>query len=259
MSRMDGRKAVVTGAAGGIGKAIASLYAQEGAKVVIVDLNQEAADETAHEVGAVAAFACDVTQMQSVEKMSAQAVLALGEVDTLVNNAGIPGRGFLVDIDEALIDRVINVNVKGVILASKAFAPQLIQVGKSGRDASIINMSSQAGKKGWPELTVYSASKAAVLGFSRGLAVELGPNVRVNSICPGYISSAGMFWRNWSQIGDKEKTPEERGAEFAAKHWPLARLQSPEDVANAALFLASTEAQEITGQAINVAGGVVMD
>jgi meso-butanediol dehydrogenase/(S,S)-butanediol dehydrogenase/diacetyl reductase len=259
MGRMEGRKAVVTGAAGGIGKAIAALYTREGAKVAIVDIDQRLADEAAQEVGAVAAFACDVTKMVAVEEMSAKAAAVLGEVDTLVNNAGIPGRGLLVDIDEELIDRVISVNVKGVILAAKAFAPYLVKVGKSGRDASIVNMSSQAGKKGWPELTVYSASKAAVLGFSRGLAVELGPDVRVNSICPGYIRSAGMFWRNWSQGDGGSASAEERGADFAAKHWPLARLQSPEDVANAALFLASEDAREITGQAINVAGGVVMD
>jgi NAD(P)-dependent dehydrogenase (short-subunit alcohol dehydrogenase family) len=200
-----------------------------------------------------------VTDAAAVEAMAADAIRALGQVDTLVNNAGVPGRGRLVDVDEALIDRVIGVNVKGVILCARAFAGHLTDLGKAGKDASIVNMSSQAGKRGWPELSVYAASKAAVLGFSRALAVELGPHVRVNSICPGYIRDAGMLWRNWTSQEGGHNGAEARGAAFAEANWPLARLQSPADVANAALFLASTEASEITGQAINVAGGVVMD
>ncbi len=259
MGRLDGRGALVTGGAGGIGRAIAKLFVAEGAKVAVVDLTQAAADEAADATGAAAAFAVDVTDAAAVRAMAADAIAALGQVDTLVNNAGVPGRGLLVDCDEALIDRVIGVNVKGVILCAQAFAAHMTALGKAGQDASIVNMSSQAGKKGWAELTVYSASKAAVLGFSRGLAVELGPHVRVNSICPGYIREAGMLWRNWSQSEGGDGGAEARGAAFAEANWPLARLQSPGDVANAALFLASTEAREITGQAINVAGGVVMD
>lgn len=259
MGRMQDRGAVVTGAAGGIGAAIARSLAAEGARVAVVDLDQAQADAAADATGAVAAIQCDVTDAKSVRSMAAEAARALGQVDTLVNNAGIPGRGFLVDVSEADMDRVIGVNVKGVILCAQAFIPHLTAVGEASRDASIVNMSSQAGKRGWPELSVYSASKAAVLGFSRSLAVELGPHVRVNSICPGYIRDAGMFWRGWNEKDGGPADAEERGAAFAEAHWPLARLQTPEDVANAALFLASTEAREITGQAINVAGGVVMD
>lgn len=259
MGRLEGRGAVVTGGAGGIGRAIAEAFAAAGAKVAVVDLDKTQAEEAAHATGARAAFAVDVADRAAVADMAAGAIAALGRVDTLVNNAGVPGRGLLVDVDEATIDRVIGVNVKGVILCAQAFAAHLTAVGQAGDDASIVNMSSQAGKKGWPELTVYSASKAAVLGFSRGLAVELGPFVRVNSICPGYIRDAGMLWRSWSQSEGGGDGAEARGAAFAEANWPLARLQSPADVANAALFLASTEAREITGQAINVAGGVVMD
>lgn len=249
----------MTGGAGGIGFAIAKLFASEGARVAIVDLDQATAVSAAEAAGAVFGVACDVTDKASVARMAGEVVGALGEVDTLVNNAGVPGRGLLADVDEAMIDRVIGVNVKGVILCAQAFTGGLTEVGKAGRDASIINMSSQAGKKGWPELSVYAASKAAVLGFSRALAVELGPHVRVNSICPGYIREAGMLWRNWASTEGGDDGAAARGAAFAAANWPLARLQSPADVANAALFLASTEAAEITGQAINVAGGVVMD
>lgn len=259
MGRLQGLGAVVTGGAGGIGKAIARKFAGEGARVAVVDLDIAAAEEAAHEAGATAAFAADVTDAAAVAAMAAAVKDALGQVDTLINNAGVPGRGLLVDVDEALIDRVIGVNVKGVILCAQAFTPHLLAASETSGDASIVNMSSQAGKKGWPELSVYSASKAAVLGFSRGLAVELGPHVRVNSICPGYINEAGMLWRNWSASEGGDAGAAARGAAFAEANWPLARLQSPDDVANAALFLASAEAREITGQAINVAGGVVMD
>ena len=259
MGRLEGRGAVVTGGAGGIGQAIARIFVREGAKVAVVDLDRTAADDAAHATGAAAAFAVDVVDSAAVAAMAEKAVQALGAVDTLVNNAGVPGRGLLADVDDAMIDRVINVNVKGVIHCAKAFAPHMTALGEAGKDASIVNMSSQAGKKGWPELSVYCASKAAVLGFSRALAVELGPHVRVNSICPGYISDAGMLWRNWSAAEGGDAGAHARGKDFAEANWPLARLQSPEDVANAALFLASTDAREITGQAINVAGGVVMD
>lgn len=257
MGRLDGKGAVVTGGAGGIGKAIAAAFAKEGAAVAIVDLEQAAADAAMADTGAAIAIAADVTNLTAAEAMAASAINALGQVNIVVANAGVSGRGRLADIDEAMIDRVIGVNVKGVILTAKAFAEHLTGIGKTGGDANIINMSSQAGRKGWPELTVYSASKAAVMGFSRGLAVELAPYVRTNTICPGYIRDAGMLWRNWA--AESDAAGKAHGKLFAEQNWPLARLQGPEDVANAAVFLASEEAQEITGQAINVSGGVVMD
>jgi NAD(P)-dependent dehydrogenase (short-subunit alcohol dehydrogenase family) len=122
-------------------------------------------------------------------------------------------------------------------------------------NAVMINMSSQAGKRGWPELSVYGATKAGVLGMNRALAVELAPHVRVNAICPGYISDVGMAWRGWEGRGDAS----EIGNKFARENIPLQRLQSAEDIANTAVFLASDESREITGEAINVGGGVVTD
>ena len=148
MGRLSGKGAVVTGGTGGIGEAIATAFAKEGAAVAIVDLDQAAAN---------AATA---------------------------------------DIDEAMIDKLFGVNIKGVILTTKAFAQHLTGIGKAGTDTNIINRARGAGRKGWPELKVYSASKAVVMAFSRVLAVELAPYVPTNTICPGYIRGAGMLWRN---------------------------------------------------------------
>jgi NAD(P)-dependent dehydrogenase (short-subunit alcohol dehydrogenase family) len=162
----------------------------------------------------------------------------------------------ITDIPEERIDALLSVNLKGVILCAQAFAKAMYDEG----DAVMINMSSQAGKRGWPELSVYGATKAGVLGLNRALAVELAPRVRVNAICPGYISEVGMAWRGWEARGNLEgSNAAEIGDQFAAENIPLQRLQSADDIANTAVFLASDEASEITGDAINVGGGVVMD
>ncbi len=177
-------------------------------------------------------------------------------VNVLVNNAGLSGRGLITEIPEQLIDALLAVNLKGVILCARAFAQAMTDEG----DAVMTNMSSQAGKRGWPELSVYGATKAGVLGMNRALAAELAPRVRVNAICPGYISEVGMAWRGWEARGNLEgSNPADIGNQFAAENIPLQRLQSADDIANTAVFLASNEAREITGGAINVGGGVVMD
>ncbi|MFP6746398.1 MAG: SDR family oxidoreductase [Alphaproteobacteria bacterium] len=257
--RLAGRRAVITGGAAGIGRAIAAAYLREGASVVIADIDGAAADHTAAELsgaGDISAIRCDVTSLAEVQAMAVEAGKRLGGVNVLVNNAGLSGRGRITEIPEALIDALLAVNLKGVILCAQAFAQALYDEG----DAVMINMSSQAGKRGWPELSVYGATKAGVLGMNRALAVELAPRVRVNAICPGYISDEGMAWRGWEARSNTEGgTAAEIGARFAAENIPLQRLQSADDIANTAVFLASGEAREITGEAINVGGGVVMD
>ena len=124
----------------------------------------------------------------------------------------------------------------------------------------MVSTSSPVGKRGWPELSVYGATKAGVLGLNRALAVELAPRVRVNAICPGYISEVGMACRGWEARGNLEgSNAAEIGDQIAEENIPFQRLQSADDIANTAVFLASDEASEITGDAINVGGGVVMD
>lgn len=257
--RLAGRRAVITGGAAGIGRAIAAAYLREGASVAIADIDGAAAEQTAAALsgaGDISAIRCDVTSLAEIRAMAAEAGKRLGGVNVLVNNAGLSGRGRITEIPEALIDALLAVNLKGVILCAQAFAQALYDEG----DAVMINMSSQAGKRGWPELSVYGATKAGVLGMNRALAVELAPRVRVNAICPGYIADVGMAWRGWEGRSNIEGgTAAEIGARFAAENIPLQRLQSADDIANTAVFLASAEAREITGEAINVGGGVVMD
>lgn len=257
--RLDGRRAVVTGGAGGIGRAITTAYLREGAAVLIADIDAAAAERTAEElssVGTISGIGCDVTKSADTRALADEAVRRLGTVNVLVNNAGLSGRGPFTEFPEALMDALLAVNLKGVLLCAQAFTKVMYEEG----DAVMINMSSQAGKRGWSDLAVYGATKAGVLGMNRALAVELAPRVRVNAICPGHISDVGMAWRGWQARADGEGGDAGSiGANFAEENVPLRRLQSAEDIANAAVFLASGEASEITGGAINVGGGVVMD
>ena len=161
--RLTGRRAVVTGGASGIGRAIAAAYLREGAAVVIADIDAAAADRTAVELasaGAISGIGCDVTKSAETRALAAEAVRRLGGVDVLVNNAGLSGRGLITEIPEERIDALLAVNLKGVILCAQAFAQAMLDTG----DAVMINMSSQAGKRGWAELSVYGATKAGVLG-----------------------------------------------------------------------------------------------
>ena len=159
MGRLKNRFAVITGGASGIGRAIAKAYLTEGAEVLIADSNGELVTQTAaelKELGKVYAFACDVTKLSDVKALSDEALRVFGKVNVLINNAGLSGRGLISEIAEDTIDALLNVNLKGVIICAKVFAPIL----KDANDAIMINMSSQAGKRGWAELSVYGATKA---------------------------------------------------------------------------------------------------
>ena len=167
--RLTGRRAVVTGGAAGIGKAIAAAYLREEASVVIADIDAEIAQGTAEELsefGTIFAIGCDVTSLAETRSMAAEAIDRLGGVNVLVNNAGLSGRGLITEIPEERIDALLVVNLKGVILCAQAFAQAMYDTG----NAVMINMSSQAGKRGWPELSVYGATKAGVLGMNWALS-----------------------------------------------------------------------------------------
>ena len=179
----------------------------------------------------------------------------LDGLNALINNAGTIVRNLLVDYSEADIDLMLDVNVKGVVLCSQAAVPLIRESG----GGSITSTSSQAGRRGWEYSTVYGASKAAVIGLSRALAVELAPEIRVNSICPGHVRDIGMAWRTFERRKAETETMEEFSDAFAREHVPLQRLQTADDIAAGFVFLTSDEAREITGASLNIGGGVFMD
>ena len=260
---MDGRlvgiKAVITGGAGAIGLATAKIFGREGATVFIADYNNLALSSALKLLKAegipASGIQADVTSPHEVSTMMDTAAENMGGISTLINNAGTSSPGYLVDHTREDIDRVLDVNTKGVIFCTQSAIPYL----QDSQNASITSTSSQAGKRGWDQNSVYSASKAAVIGFSRAMAVELAPNIRVNSIAPGHIKDEGMAWASFAKRKQNNETIEDFSSHLAATEIPLRRLQSASDIANGFLFLSSKEASEITGAVLNIGGGVVMD
>lgn len=245
---LDGKAALVTGASRGIGRAIALRLASEGAKVAINFAgNQKAAEEVKSEIeangGEAILVQANVADPVAVEAMFAKVVEAFGTVDILVNNAGITRDGLLLRMKDEDFEAVIDTNLKGVFYCTKA-AAKLMMKKRSGR---IVNMSSVVGLIGNAGQTNYAASKAGVLGFSKSAAKELAARgITVNMVAPGFIDTDMT-----AVLADKVK-------EAMVKEIPLRRMGRPEDVANAVLFLVSDCSSYITGQVINVDGGMVM-
>jgi 3-oxoacyl-[acyl-carrier protein] reductase len=247
MGRLQGKVALVTGAASGFGAEIARRYVAEGARVAIGDVNEAGARAVADALGSSAcAQRCDVSRGAEVEALVALAVQRYGRLDIVVNNAGFTHKNMpLLDVDEATFDRVYAVNVKSIYLMARAAVPVMRQQG----GGVILNIGSTAGIRPRPGLTWYNGSKAAVNLLSKSMAVELAPDrIRVNAICP-VIGATGML----ELFMGAPDTPENR-AKFIATI-PLGRLSEPRDVANAAVFLASDEAEFITGVEFPVDGG----
>ncbi len=238
--RLQGKTAIVTGAGSGFGEGIARRFAAEGARVIVADINAEAAARVAADIGG-RAQGCDVSNAASVAALAAMA----GDVDILVNNAGVTHLpAFMEDVTEADFDRVLAVNTKSIYLMARAFVPGM----KARRAGAILNIASTAGVSPRPRLNWYNASKGWVITATRAMAVELAPfGVRVNALNP----VAGETPLLKSFMG--EDTPEIR-AKFLASI-PLGRFSTPEDMGNAALFLCSDEASMITGVAMEVDGG----
>jgi len=246
MARLDGKVAVITGAASGFGEGMAKRFAEEGAKVVVADLNSAGAQRVAGDIGdAAVAVAADVSLRADVEEMIATATDHYGRLDILVNNAGYTHRnGSMTEVDEQTFDLITAVNMKAIYYATLAAVP--IMEAQGG--GSIITTASTAGLRPRPGLTWYNASKGWAITATKSMAVELAPKkIRVNCLCPvaGETGMLGLF------MG--EDTPEKR-AQFRASI-PLGRLSTPLDIANAALWLASDEAEFITGVALEVDGG----
>jgi len=243
----DGKVAIVTGAARGIGRAIAEKLAAGGADIGLCDLKEEWLAETAAAVGALgrgsACVAVDVSSQEGVNAAVARVVESLGKVDILVNNAGITRDTLLVRMSEEDWDAVLNVNLKGAFLFTKAAAKLMMKQ----RSGVIVNMASIIGLIGNAGQCNYAASKAGLIALTKSAAKELaGRNVRVNAVAPGFI-----------QTKMTEVLPEDVKARMLGAI-PMGRLGSPEDVADAVVFLAGDGSAYMTGQVLNVSGGMVM-
>jgi 3-oxoacyl-[acyl-carrier protein] reductase len=247
MTQLNKKIAIVTGAGNGFGEGIAQAYVREGAKVIVADINGQAANRVAESMGAQAsAFTCDVTRADQVQALVAYCVAAFGIPDIVVNNAGTTHKNRpMLEVDEAMFDKVFAVNVKSIFHMAHAVVPLMRQQ----KQGVILNIGSVAGIRPRPGLSWYNASKGAVNVLSKSMAVELGPeNIRVNAICP-VMGVTGLF-EDFMGLPD---TPTNR-AKFLGTI-PLGRFSQASDVAAAAVFLASDAAEFFTGLEMPVDGG----
>ena len=253
--RFQGKVAVVTGAATGIGSATALAFAREGADVVLVDVNEAAMDERREEIEAFGglgmAVVADVSQAADAQRAASKAVDAFGGIDYLVASAGIQTYGTVVDTDEDTWERTLAVNAKGVFLAAKYCVPAMVKRG----GGAIVTVASVQGLFSQPNVAAYAASKGAVIAMTRTMAIDhAGNNIRANSLCPGSVdtpmlrSSADIF---------SPGAPESALREWGDLH-TLGRIAQPEEMAKVALFLCSDDASFITGAAIVADGGLTI-
>jgi NAD(P)-dependent dehydrogenase (short-subunit alcohol dehydrogenase family) len=248
--QLCGKVAVITGAASGIGRASALLFAREGAAVVIADVNESAGLQVAHQIakdgGRAAFITADVTRALECERVINQAIGDFGRLDILFNNAGIIRRASVLELTEADWDRVMAVNVKAIFLMSRLAIPVMQKNG----GGSVINTASGWGLAGGPRAAVYCASKGAVVQLTKAMAIDHGPQrIRVNCICPG-DTDTGMLRNEAEQL---QESTSAFLAESAKR--PLGRVGQPEEIAQAALYLASESASFVTGTALVVDGG----
>jgi NAD(P)-dependent dehydrogenase (short-subunit alcohol dehydrogenase family) len=275
MYDLKGKVAIVTGAGreAGIGRGIAVRLAREGADVVVGDIfrsfeefpdyglgDREGLEKTAglvREAGVRAlAVPVDVTDSATVDAMVSSALEAFGRIDILVNNAGgAPGPGPVILVEEAAWNKTMAINATGTFLCSRAVARHMIDRGGGGK---IINLSSVLGKMPGPFSSAYSAAKAAIIAFTRVMALEVAShNIQVNAVCPGDIDTELQRWV-WRLASFVLNIPYEEAVAESVKRIPLGRLGVAEDVANLVAFLASSQSDYMTGQAINISGGMVM-
>ena len=263
MGMLEKKTAIITGGGRGIGRGIGLELAKEGADIVVADLIQENARNTANEIQTLGrkatAVEMDVTDEASVATGIKTALTEHGRIDILVNNAGVLGRHAGSEVDLQDWDMCLDVNLKAIWTVTRV----LVDHFKANQYGKIISISSISGRQGRPGMPAYSASKAGVISLTQSLAAELGPfNVNVNAICPGLLWTD--LWRRLEVLYGGAKSEEEINQRkhfnrYVADQCPLGREQTPEDIGMAIAFLASDRARNITGQALNVDGGIQMN
>lgn len=249
--RLEGKSAVITGAASGIGKATSERLGAEGATLVLADINFDGAKITADEIAQkqnvkTMAIAFDASDANSCRSMIDEAIIARGKLDILCNIAGIMDWGPLADFSDARWERMININLSSVFYICRHAIPHLVE-----SKGNIVNMSSASGLMGLAYTTAYCAAKSGVIAITKSLAVEYASKgVRVNAVCPGGVKTP---------MTRDNPIPDDVDKEMLMRHWPkLGDMAEPEDVAAAVAYLASRDAQQVTGIALSVDGGQVL-
>ncbi|MET3578888.1 D-sorbitol dehydrogenase (acceptor) [Mesorhizobium robiniae] len=251
--RLEGKSALITGSARGIGRAFAEAYVREGATVAIADINLEAAEKTASEIGSAAyAVKLDVTDLASIEAAVKAVETRTGGLDILINNAALFDLAPIVEITKASYDRLFSVNVAGTLFMLQAASRSMIARGKGGK---IINMASQAGRRGEALVGVYCATKAAVISLTQSAGLDLIKHrINVNAIAPGVVD--GEHWDHVDSLFAKyENRPKGEKKKLVGQAVPYGRMGTAQDLTGMAVFLASEDAEYIVAQTYNVDGG----
>ena len=253
---LEGRRALVTGAGTGIGRAIAEALADAGARVAVTDLDAAAAQAVAAHLDDAIGFRLDVTDAPETKQVIDRAADQLGGLEIVCANAGVSTMRPVVDLSEEEWEHNMAINAKGVFLTNQAAVRHFLANGVAG---AIVNTASLAGKQGAPLLAHYAASKFAVVGFTQSLAREVAAHgIRVNCVCPGFVRTSMQDREVLWEAQLRDMTPKAVREEYIGLT-PLRRLEEPDDVADAVVFLVSDAARFITGEALNVTGGVRMD
>jgi D-sorbitol dehydrogenase (acceptor) len=259
MTRFTDKVALVTGAGRGIGQAMSLRLAQDGADVVVADIDRRLAEDTAGKVADLGrrslALSIDVTRRADIDRMVQRSVEAMGHLDILMNNAGVIRFQEIFEITEDDWDFVCNVNLKGAFFVMQAVARQMVQQGSGGK---IVNTASVSGKQPEPFFVHYGVSKAGVISMTRSAAVALGPHhINVNAVCPG-ATVTNMHLTVTHALAERQNISVEDMIRRREATLPTGRRNRPEDIAAMAAFLVSADADNITGQAFNVDGGLIM-
>lgn len=257
MGSFHGKTALVTGGTRGIGTAIVERLVADGARVLLTGTNARAAADVASRVsertgGEAIGVRCDVSDERSVSALASTVQSTFGSLDLLVSNAAIARRNRIEDITLAEWNEVMSTNVTGPFLVTRGVKP-LMPTG-----SAIVIVASQAGKRGEALLSHYAASKAALINMTKSFALEFAPDIRVNAVCPGFIETDMIFEHYEVQAAFRGVAPGVIRSEMLSRI-PLGRMQPPESIASVVAFLAGTDASDMTGQAINVTGGMIME